>query len=41
MSLSILIKFSKKYKFNVKLINASNIFLKKLKDISDPETKGK
>ena len=33
--------FKKKYKFNVKLINASNIFLKKLKDISDPETKRK
>ena len=42
MNLNILIKFSKKkYKLNVKLINASNIFLKKLKKISNPEKKRK
>ena len=33
--------FKKKYKLNVKLIDASNLFLKKLKDVSDPEKKGK
>jgi GMP synthase (glutamine-hydrolysing) len=33
--------FKKKYKLNIKLINASNIFLKKLKNISDPEKKRK
>ena len=33
--------FKKKYKLNVKLINASNIFLNKLKKISDPEKKRK
>ena len=33
--------FKKKYKLNVKLINASNIFLKKLKNISNPEKKRK
>jgi GMP synthase (glutamine-hydrolysing) len=33
--------FKKKYKFNVKLIDASKLFLKKLKHISDPEKKRK
>ena len=33
--------FKKKYKLNVKLINASKIYLKKLKDIYDPEKKRK
>ncbi len=33
--------FKKKYKLNVKLINAENIFLRKLKNISDPEKKRK
>ena len=33
--------FKEKYKLNVKLINASKIFLKKLKNISDPEKKRK
>ena len=33
--------FKKKYKLNVKLINASSIFFKKLKNISDPEKKRK
>ena len=33
--------FKKKYKLNVKLINASNIFLQNLKGISDPEKKRK
>ncbi|RPG63126.1 MAG: glutamine-hydrolyzing GMP synthase [Flavobacteriaceae bacterium TMED238] len=33
--------FKKKYKLNVKLINASSIFLKKLKNISNPEKKRK
>jgi GMP synthase (glutamine-hydrolysing) len=33
--------FKKKYKLNVKLINASKIFYKKLKNISDPEKKRK
>ena len=33
--------FKNKYKLNVKLINASNIFLKKLKNIHDPEKKRK
>ena len=33
--------FKKKYKLNVKLINASKLFLKKLKNISDPEKKRK
>jgi len=33
--------FKKKYKLNVKLINASKIFLKRLKNISDPEKKRK
>ena len=33
--------FKKKYKLNVKLINASKIFLKKLKKISNPEKKRK
>ena len=34
-------KFKKKYNLNVKLINASQLFLKKLKNISDPEKKRK
>ena len=33
--------FKKKYKLNVKLINASKIYLKKLKNITDPEKKRK
>ena len=33
--------FKKKYKLNVKLINASKLFFKKLKNISDPEKKRK
>jgi len=33
--------FKKKYKLNVKLINASEIFLKKLKNVTDPEKKRK
>ena len=33
--------FKKKYKLNVKLINASKIFFKKLKNVSDPEKKRK
>ena len=33
--------FKKKYKLNVKLIDASNIFLNKLKNISNPEKKRK
>ncbi len=33
--------FKEKYKLNIKLINASNIFLKKLKNISNPEKKRK
>ena len=33
--------FKNKYKLNVKLINASNIFLKKLKNITNPEKKRK
>ena len=33
--------FKKKYKLNVKLINASKLFLKKLKNISNPEKKRK
>ncbi len=34
-------EFRNKYKLNVKLINASNIFLNKLRNISDPEKKRK
>ena len=33
--------FKNKYKFNIKLINASNFFLRKLKNISNPEKKEK
>ena len=33
--------FKKKYKLNVKLINASKIFFNKLKNVSDPEKKRK
>ncbi len=33
--------FKKKYKLNVKLINASKIFIKKLKNVSNPEKKRK
>tara|TARA_Y100001970_G_scaffold101229_1_gene127152 strand:- start:14009 stop:15553 length:1545 start_codon:yes stop_codon:yes gene_type:complete len=33
--------FKKKYKVNVKLINKSSLFLKKLKNVSDPEKKRK
>ena len=35
------IKFKRKYKLNVKLLDASKIFLKKLKNISNPEKKRK
>ena len=31
--------FKKKYGLNVKLVNASKLFLNKLKNISDPEKK--
>ena len=42
MNLNILIIFSKKdYKLNVKLINASKLFIKKLKNVSNPEKKRK
>ena len=42
MSLNTITKFlKKKYKLNVKLVNASNIFLRKLKDVSNPEKKRK
>ena len=34
-------KFKKKYNLNVKLVNASQLFLKKLKNTSDPEKKRK
>ena len=33
--------FKNKYKLNIKLINASKIFLKKIKNVSDPEKKRK
>ena len=33
--------FKKRYKLNVKLINASKIFFKKIKDVSNPELKRK
>ncbi len=33
--------FKRKHKLNIKLINASNIFLKKLKNVSNPEKKRK
>merc|ERR1712127_1017997 len=33
--------FKKKYKLNVKLIDASNIYFKKLKNVTDPEKKRK
>ncbi len=33
--------FKKKYKLNIKLINSSKLFLKKLKNISEPEKKRK
>ena len=33
--------FKKRYKLNIKLINASKLFFKKLKNISDPEKKRK
>ena len=42
MNLTTVIKFSKKkYKLNVKLINASELFLKKLKKVTNPEKKRK
>ena len=34
-------EFKKKYKLNVKLINASNLFLKNLQNVSEPEIKRK
>ena len=33
--------FKKKYKLNVKLINASKLFIKKLKGVTNPEKKRK
>ena len=33
--------FKKKYNLNVKLVNASKLFLKKLKNVSNPEKKKK
>ena len=33
--------FKNKYKLNIKLIDASNLFLNKLKNISNPEKKRK
>ena len=33
--------FKKKYKFNIKLIDASNIYFNKLKNVTDPEKKRK
>ena len=33
--------FKKKYNLNLKLVNASNIFIKKLKNVSNPEKKRK
>ncbi len=33
--------FKKKYNFNIKLINASSVYLKKLKNINEPEKKRK
>ena len=33
--------FKNRYKLNIKLINASNMFIKKLKNVSDPEKKRK
>ena len=33
--------FKQKYKLNVKLINASQLFIKKLKNVYDPEKKEK
>ena len=41
MNLNLLIKNLKKYNLNVKLINASQLFLKKLNNTSDPEKKRK
>ena len=42
MNLNIHTKFLKqKYKLNVKLINASQLFIKKLKNVYDPEKKKK
>ena len=39
MSLKTHLIFLKKYKLNVKLINASKLFIKKLKGITNPEKK--
>ena len=33
--------FKQKYRLNVKLINASQLFIKKLKNVYDPEKKEK
>ena len=41
MNLNILIEHLKKYNLNVKLVKASNLFIKKLKKVSDPEKKRK
>ena len=41
MNLKTLLIFLKKYKLNVKLINASRLFIKKLKGVTNPEKKEK
>ena len=41
MNLNIHIFYLKKYKLNVKLINASKLFYKKLKNVHNPEKKEK
>ena len=41
MNLKALLKFLKKYKLNVKLIDASKLFIKKLKGVTIPEKKRK
>ena len=41
MNLNTHIIYLKKYKLNVKLINASKIYFKKLYNVQDPEKKGK
>ena len=39
MNLKNLLIFSKKYKLNVKLIDASKLFIKELKGVTNPEKK--
>ena len=41
MNLNIPIAYLKKYKLNVKIIDASKLFYKKLSKINDPEKKEK